>query len=606
MPDATPRSDEPRGDRLRALRYMVTLAFRADPARATAALAASALGAASQPLSAYLLSRIIAAAVRGDVDAVTPLAVALALVGTVGLVSNLLRLDLRFRMEESTSLLIDRELIDLSTGIPGLEHHERPEHLDRLELLRSQRRMLGGSVGALIENVGTFASIVTTTGLLASVDFRLLLLPLFGIPSVLASAKTRLWWRQIEEDTAERMRASNHLFELGTTGPPAKELRVFGLRQLLRQRFTDITLDVHGEYDRMNVKSTLISTAGWAVFAVGYVGAIVFVARRAVLGQSSAADVILVVTLAGQVNQQVSSVYWMVGWLIDTLKTVGRYLRLHDDAAAARPVVLEPAAAPDRLEHGIDLVGVTFRYPGTEATVLDAVDLHLPAGSTVAVVGDNGAGKSTLIKLLSRFYDPTDGSVRIDGVDLRRIPVDDWRQRMAAGFQDFARLELLARETVGVGDLPFLDDAASIESALTRASALDVAAALPHGLESQVGRSFDGGVELSGGQWQKLALGRAMMRERPLLLVLDEPTAALDADTEHALFQRYAGAARAVAAETGGITVLVSHRFSTVRMADLIVVVGLGGIAEVGTHTELLAAGGVYAELYELQASAYR
>ncbi len=593
-------------NRMRAMWYMVTLAFRADPVRATAALVLSAVGASAAPIDAYLISRIISAVVSGDTDAVTPLALLVAVVSAVGLASALLRLDLRFRMEESTSLLIDRELIELSTGIPGLEHHERPEHLDRLELLRAQRRMLGSSVGALIENAGTLASIVTTTSLLASIDPRLLALPLFGVPSVWASARTRKWLREVEEATAERVRASNHLFELGTTGPPAKELRVFGLRDHVRARFGELTVGVHREFDRMTIRSTVVSTAGWAVFAVGYVGAIVFVAHQAVNGRSSVGEVVLVVTLAGQVNQQVGSVYITVGWLIDTLKTVGRYLRLKDDAADARPVLVDPVDAPDRLQHGIDLVGVKFRYPGTEATVFDDVDLHLPAGSTVAIVGDNGAGKSTLIKLLGRLYDPTEGTVLVDGVDLRRIPVDDWRQRMAAGFQDFARLELLARETVGVGDLPFIEDAPRIDSALGRASALDVAAALPEGLESQVGRSFEGGVDLSGGQWQKLALGRAMMRERPLLLVLDEPTAALDADTEHALFQRYAGAARAVAAETGGITVLVSHRFSTVRMADLIIVVGAGGIAEVGSHAELMGAGGIYAELYELQASAYR
>lgn len=591
---------------LRALRYMVVLAFRADPVRAGAALGMAAVAAASQPLSAYLLSRIIAAVVSGDVDGATVMSVLLAVVAAAGFGAAMVRLDLRFRMEESASMLIDRELIEMSTAIPGLEYHERAEHLDRLDLLRSKRRMLGGSVGALIENVGTFTSIGTTTTLLASIDVRLLLLPLFGVPSVMASLKTKRWLHKAEEATAERLRVANHLFELGTTGPPAKELRVFGLRHHLRDRFSDITSEVDGELARTYVRGTLMSSAGWAVFAVGYVGAITLVAREAVFGRASAADVILAVSLAGQVNSQVNSIYFMVGWLIETLKTVERYLLLRDDAAAARPSVDDPAAAPDCLRTGIDLVGVSFRYPGTETDVFDGVDLHLPAGSTVAVVGDNGAGKSTLIKLLARFYDPTEGAVLVDGVDLRRIPVDDWRRRMAAGFQDFARLELLARETIGVGDLPFLEDTARVQAALTSASAADVADALPNGLESQIGRSFEGGVDLSGGQWQKLALGRAMMRDRPLLLVLDEPTAALDADTEHALFQRYAGAARAVAAETGGITVLVSHRFSTVRMADVIVVVGAGGITEVGTHAELTAAGGVYAELYELQARAYR
>jgi ATP-binding cassette subfamily B protein len=585
---------------------MTALAFRADPWRAAGALAMSAVSAASQPLLAYTLSRVIAAVISGDGHRAVVLAVALGGLGAVTLGAGLVRLDLRFRMEETTSMLIDAELIALTAGIPGLEHHERPEHLDRLDLVRTQRRQLSGSVGALVENFGTVASMATTTALLASVDLRLLLLPLFGIPSIAASAYTRRRYQQIQEDTAERNRLAMHLFTLATTGAPAKELRVFGLRRELRRRFTGLVDDVNAEYDRAALRTMAVTTGGWMVFAAAYVAALALIAQSAVAGRADAADVVLVVSMAAQVNQQVNSVFWMVGWLLDTLKTVSRYLRVADDAAAAATPAADPVDPPARLARGIDLVDVGFRYPGTEADVLHQVQLHLPAGSTVAVVGDNGAGKSTLVKLLCGFYSPTSGAVLVDGVDLRRIPAGAWRARMSAGFQDFAKLELLARETVGVGDLPLIDDAAAVGAALDRASAADVVQAMAAGLETQVGRSFDSGVELSGGQWQKLALGRAMMRGAPLLLVLDEPTAALDADTEHALFERYAGAARTVAADTGGITLLVSHRFSTVRMADLIVVVGGGTVTECGSHQQLMAKGGVYAELYELQARAYR
>ncbi|HEX7168300.1 MAG TPA: ABC transporter ATP-binding protein [Acidimicrobiales bacterium] len=604
--NVTKKSEDTTGSKWRALWYMVVLAFRADPLRATAALLAAAVGTGSQALVVYVTSRIIAAGIAGDVDTATRLAISVALLSALGFTASMLRLDLRFRMEESTALLIDRQIIELSTGIPGLEHHERPEHLDRLELLRSQRRMLGGSVGALIENVGSFSSAGTTLAMLFTVDPRLLLLPVFGIPSILASAKTRRTWQRVEEETTERNRLVHHLFELGTTGAPAKELRVFGLRDELRTRHQVLTAAIHAIWAKTVARATTITTAGWSVFAIGYVGAIVFVLREAIEGRISAAEVVLVVSLAGQVNQQVGSLYWMVGWLFDTLKTVGRYLALVGSAAAAQPRIDDPRPAPETMRHGIDLVGVTFRYPGTENDVLRNVDLHLPAGSTVALVGDNGAGKSSLVKLLSRFYDPTSGVIEVDGTDLRRIPPAEWRSRMSAGFQDFARLELVARESVGVGHLPDMDDAALVGAALDRASAGDVVTHLADGLETLVGRRFDGGVDLSGGQWQKLALGRAMMRERPLLLVLDEPTAALDADTEHELFERYAGAAQAAARESGAITVLVSHRFSTVRMADLIVVVGDGAILEHGTHEDLMSRGGVYAELYELQASAYR
>jgi ATP-binding cassette subfamily B protein len=223
----------------------------------------------------------------------------------------------------------------------------------------------------------------------------------------------------------------------------------------------------------------------------------------------------------------------------------------------------------------------------------------------VALVGENGAGKTTLVKLLCRFYEPSGGRIRVDGVDLQRIRLDEWRRRIATGFQDFVRFEFVARQAVGVGDLPLIDDEPAVEAALDRARASDVIGRLPDGLATQLGKSYADGVELSGGQWQKLALGRAMMRELPLLLILDEPTSGLDAEAEHALFERYAEGARRVGEATGGITFLVSHRFSTVRMADLILVVADGRIVEAGNHAALMRVGGLYAELYALQASAY-
>jgi ATP-binding cassette, subfamily B, bacterial len=586
--------------------FILSVSFRADAPRTVMGIAAGIVTTLSRAAVAWVTSRMIGAIVEGDGDRAVTLAVVLAAISATGMAAAITRLDLRFRLEESTSLLIDRELIALTAGAPGLEQHERPEHLDRLELLRNERRSLGGAVGALMENVGVVTSVVSTAALLATVDPRLLLLPLAGAPAIATTAWRRNLIRKLENDTTEPLRAAKHLFHLATSGPPAKELRVFGLRDHLRDRYVDILDDVHGRFDTAAVRIAVVTTVTWTLFALAYVGSLYFVVREAVSGRASTADVVLVSTLSMQVNEQVNSVYWTVLWLFEMLKTVGRYLVIKEESLAAAAPVESPAAAPDRLTDGIELVDVGFRYPGTEVDVLHGVNLRLPAGSTIAVVGDNGAGKSTLMKLLCGFYAPTEGAVLIDGVDLRAIPPDEWRSRMAAGFQDFAKLELLCRETVGVGELVLVDDSGAVMGALDRAAAADVVINLSDGLEQQVGRQFEGGVELSGGQWQKLALGRAMMRERPLLLVLDEPTAALDADTEHALFERYAGAARAVAAETGGVTVLVSHRFSTVRMADLIVVVGAGTIEESGTHEELMARGGVYAELFEMQARAYR
>lgn len=247
------------------------------------------------------------------------------------------------------------------------------------------------------------------------------------------------------------------------------------------------------------------------------------------------------------------------------------------------------------------LFGIRKAFPGVQA--LSDVSLDVLPGEIHALVGENGAGKSTLVKLLCKLYEPSSGQLLVDGMPLSRIDSDQWRRRASGAMQDFYRFELPVRTSVGVGDLPRADDDDAVRSAVDRAGADDVVLRLEHGLDTQLGPTWPDGVDVSFGQWQKLALARGFMRPDPLLLVLDEPTAALDAETEHELFSRYAEAARA--GGNGGITILVSHRFSTVRMADLIVVLANGTVAEHGTHTELLAAGGLYAQMYHQQASAY-
>jgi len=592
--------------RARQLWHVLVLSFRVDPLLTITSLVVAAVAGSSTQLIAYAVSRLLAAVLHHDVHWAEQLALAVGVLGGAAVCSSLIKLDLRFRLEELTSQYIDEQLIELSSATPGLEMHERPEHIDRVELVRAERATLGSAAGAVVESTTTVMSIVTTAALLASVDLRLLLLPLFGLPAVASSAKARTWLQKAKEATAERKRLATHLLELGTTGPPAKELRVFGLKQALRDRHEAVSQEANAELDRVIMRAAVLTTGGWLVFAAGFVGAIALEADAAVRGHISPAALILVLTLAAQVATQVNAVFGIAGWLFETLASVGRYVRVLDEWRQANAPLVDAAPVPDRLVSGIEFKNVGFRYPGTEADVLRGVDLHVPAGSTVAVVGDNGAGKTTLVKLLCGFYQPTDGAVLVDGVDLRRILVEAWRERLSGGFQDFAKFELVARQTVGVGLLSSIDDADAVTAALDRAASGDVVQVLADGLETQLGRSFEGGTELSGGQWQKLALGRSMMRSAPLVLLLDEPTAALDADTEHALFEHYAGAARAVAATSGGVTVLVSHRFSTVRMADLIVVVGDGAVVEAGTHEQLMARGGVYAELYELQARAYR
>ena len=591
---------------LRSARLLLSIAFRADPWRAFGAMVLWGGMRAAVGFLGLFLKLLVDGVVAGDDGQVQTAAIAMGVATVFTMAGAWTGFVLQTSLEERTGHRIDRHLIELMAGVPGLEHHERPAYLDRLELLRTQRSMLSGGVSAVIMLVASLVQIVVTAALLASVHPLLLLLPVFSIPSLAATAAATNVDQRAMEAAAKHQRRARHFLETITTVATGKEVRLAGAGEELRRRHHDDMRAAEAVTDRARLKSIAIASGGWFVFAIGMAIAMLFVGREAIAGRTSPGTLLLAVTLAASMNENVMAVAGSFNWFFHAMKAVGRYRWLIDYGKDASEVAGSPAGAPDRLDVGILFEGVGFRYPDTEADVLVDVDLELPAGSIVALVGDNGAGKSTLVKLLARFYEPTAGRVLVDGVDLGSIPPSEWRARTSAGFQDFARLELLARHSVGSGDLPAMDDDDVVGRALVRSGAADVVDVLPDGLGTQLGKTYADGVELSGGQWQKIALGRAMMREAPLLLLLDEPTAALDPNAEHALFERYSDAARRLGRQTGSITVLVSHRFSTVRMADLIVVVEDGRVTQAGSHAELMAAGGTYATLYDLQAGAYR
>ena len=593
-------------EKLRAARLMLGLAFRSDPRRAVGVTALTIVGAAMGALTPFWLKLLADGVAAGDLTRVLVAAAAAAAnTGLVGL-SAWTGFNLRTMLIERTSLALDERVIGLTNQLTGLEQFERSEYLDRLNTLREEREHLARTVAALVQSIGLMVQVVTTAVLLAMVNPLLLLLPAFGLPSLWAGAAGARMSQRALDETAEKERLARHFFELATSAGPGKELRVFSLEDELLRRHEATWDEVDRERTSAGLRAAAVAAAGWLVFALGYVGAIVFVVVRAVDGDATVGDVFLTVMLAAQINRQVEGSAYMVTFLLKSLALAGRLLWLIDFAATFQRPRTSFAPAPSVLTTGIRFEAVSFRYPGTDNEVLSHVDLEIPAAATLAIVGDNGAGKTTLVKLLFGFYGPTEGRITVDGIDLQTIDPDDWRSRMSGGFQDFARFEFIAREVVGVGDIARMEDMDSVRDALERAHAEEVVTSLPRGLDSQLGATFDDGVDLSGGEWQKLALGRAMMRRDPLVLVLDEPTASLDAQTEFDLLTRYAAASRAVAGQTGAVTVLVSHRFSTVRTADLIVVLDGGVVVETGNHRELVARGGLYAKLYDIQAKAYR
>jgi ATP-binding cassette subfamily B protein len=509
------------------------------------------------------------------------------------------RVQRRFR--DKVTIALESHVARLQASLVTIAHHERPDYLDRLAMLRDQVFVLDHMYMSVFSTCGWLLRLAVTIALLMSIHPALLLLAIFALPTVLTSGWRPIVERAAQERGAQANRLARHLFVTATTAPPGKEVRVTRIAARLVSQRRATWERGYAPIAAARWVSAIWHSLAWLIFGAAYVGAVVFVSAGL---HSTAGNVVLVLAAGARLSAYVSATVSEIGFLRGFWMDGARRLAWLEDYAASM-TASHDLPLPNVLRQGIRFDHVSFAYPGTSRLVLEDVSLSLPTGAVVAIVGENGAGKTTLVKLLGRMYEPTSGSIFVDDTPLARMPAREWRARLAGAFQDFFRFEFRARDTIGLGDLPRLNDERAVTAAVERAGAADVVARLASGLETQLGQTWPGGVEVSFGQWQKLALARGFMRERPLLLVLDEPTAALDAETEHTLFERYAAAARANR-ESGFITILVSHRFSTVRMADLIVVLKGARLLESGTHDELKAKGGHYAELYAIQAAAYR
>jgi ATP-binding cassette subfamily B protein len=588
------------------------LVWRSSPGGTVALGVLTVLAAALPPLVAYVGKLIIDAVIAAHAaapgaarDAAVARTVRFVLLelGAVGAIALLERALGLVRQLVGSRLGIDVNVAILEKALElDLRHFEDPEFYDKLT--RARREASSRPLSLIQGNFQLLRNALTLTGYVALLvrfsGWMVAALLVATVPAFVAEARFSGAAFRLRNWRSPDARRLNYLEYVMANDEHAKEVKLFGLGPLLLGRYKGLAerfyLEDKALATRRTVWAYLLSLVSTLVFYGCYALIVVATAR----GGLSLGDMTMYLAAFRQGQQSFQSILTAVGGMYEDslyMSNLFEFLSIQVTRelgeAASRP------PAPTSVEEGIRFEGVGFRYPEAEGWALRGIDLVLPKGESLALVGENGAGKTTFIKLLSGLYRPTEGRVLLDGRDLRDWDEAELRRRIGVIFQDFNQYQLLLRENVGFGSVEHLDDEVRTQRAVERGGARELVSGLADGLDTQLGRWFKSGAELSGGQWQKVALARAFMREEADILILDEPTAALDAEAEHAVFERF----RQLTA--GRTAILISHRFPTVRMADRILVLEHGRVIEDGTHADLLAAGARYAHLFRLQAAGY-
>lgn len=490
------------------------------------------------------------------------------------------------------------ELIQKTAEL-DLEQLEDSEFYDKLERARQQTTSRIGLMSNVLSQAQDLIVILSLlAGIVVFEPWLIVLLVVSVIPTIINEIKfsgtsyslTRSW-------TPER-RELDYLRYAGASDVTAKEVKLFGLSEYLAERFRELSHKYYLASKKLATQRALWGSGFSLLGTSAYYGAYVLIVFKTVSGIFSIGDLTFLSGSFNRLRTKLQGFFTRFTYITESSLYLGDYFDFLD-LKTGQAVPDELLDMPAKMKMGLELRGVGFRYPKSEQWVVRNISFHLKAGEKLAFVGENGAGKTTLIKLLLRFYDPTEGEILLDGVNIKQYKKDQYQQYFGVIFQDFVKYELTTRENIAVGKINEIGNEARIENAAELSLAAEVLSQMPKGLDQQLGRRFFQGKELSGGQWQKIALARAYMKDAEIL-ILDEPTSALDARAEYEAFQRFIGLTQ------GKTAVIISHRFSTVRMADRILVLKDGALLEIGTHEELIANKQLYSELFSLQAAGYQ
>jgi ATP-binding cassette subfamily B protein len=498
----------------------------------------------------------------------------------------------RFTNRVSVRLMQHASRLDLAS-------FEDPVFYDKLERARRQTTARLGLLASLLGLCQDFLSLISLSGLLIVFSPWLMALLLAAvIPAFLGETHfSTLAYSVLFRWTPGR-RLLDYLRLLGASAGSAKEVKMFGLGEYLAERYQRLSGEIYDENKALAIRRAVVGSGLNLVSTGGYYGAYAVVLLKTLAGSISIGTFTLLTGAFSRSRGYIENILAGFNGISEQALFLQDLFEFFEMEPAIRSLP-KALPAPRPIRAGFEFRNVSFAYPGSNRLVVSNINLHLDAGEKIALIGQNGAGKTTLVKLLARLYDPIEGRILLDGVDLREYDVEDLRREIGVIFQDYLRYDMAVRENIGFGKLEALTDHERIAAAAHKSLAQPIIDRLPNGYDQMVGLRFEGGVDLSGGEWQKMALARAYMRDAQLL-ILDEPTATLDARAEYEVFQRFADLTR------GRMAVLISHRFSTVRMANRILVLADGAIEEQGTHSQLVALGGHYAELFELQAAGYR